>query len=231
VRGAMPVGDNDLVTKAYADQLAARFIVTAQFNGANPLPNNTGVEHFIVVTTTGPNAAIGQLLWDNGSGSGVTQLISLASGNAIVPTIAMSGGTITLLPDSIYVWDAGSSSYVNASGSSMSGAIREVRYAITNAASQDSASLIPANAIIVGCRIKITTPFSAGATITVGQAGNLTLLQQASDNLPTVAADPGYDTPLDVAWGAAALAVRTTVGGAPAAGAGFVSVWYTVPNN
>src|SRR5258708_5757721 len=106
------------------------------------------------------------------------------------------------------------------------GAVRAIRYAITNAASQDSVTVIPAGAVVLRASVEVVTPFSAGATIEVGQAGSLTLLELPGDNLATSAGI--YQVPQDTPWGAAALAVRTTVGGAPAAGAGFVFVEYAL---
>src|ERR1700682_2135529 len=94
-RGATPVADNDLTTKAYVDTLATRSIVTAQISGASALPTNTGVEHFIVVSTTGGTGTIGQLYWDDGSGSGNVTVFPATSGQMILTTIALSGGTVT----------------------------------------------------------------------------------------------------------------------------------------
>src|SRR5271166_3249032 len=67
VRGATPIVPNDFVTKAYDDTAFKPIIATAQFNGNNALPANSAVEHFSVVTTTGANASIGDLIWDNGT--------------------------------------------------------------------------------------------------------------------------------------------------------------------
>lgn len=229
VRGATPVGNNDLVNKQYADTLAARHIVSAQFDGNNPLPANTGVNHFEVVTTTGANASIGQLIWDDGTGVGTAVVLAAVDSRLIITTMAFSGGTISLAAESLYTWDATSGAWLNAGGSLMSGALRIIRYAVTNAATQDSASLIPANAVILRARLNVVTPYSGGATVSIGRAGSTSLLQVTTDNRPTVA--DIYEVPQETAWGGAAFAVRTTVGGAPAAGAGFVLVEYSVPDS
>jgi hypothetical protein len=226
VRGALPVGDNDLVTKTYADTLATRSIVTAQISGAVALPANTGVEHFIVVSTTGGTGTIGQLYWDDGSGVGTVQVIPATSGSMILVTVVLTGGTVSFKADTLYMWDATAVAWVPASGAGASGSMRVIRMPITNAASQSSVTTIPANAVVEDTRVEITTPYSGGATITVGQTGSAALLQGTGDNLPTVAGM--YETPQDVAWGASALAVLVTVAGAPAAGAGFVIVQYAV---
>jgi hypothetical protein len=228
-RGASPVGDSDLATKQYVDTIASPTIVTAQANGGSALPANTGVEHFIVVSTSGVNAAIGQLLWDDGSSVGTVTVLAAAA-RMIVPTVALSGGTVTFSADTPYIWDVAGSAWVNAGPSGFSGAVREIRFAITNAASQSSAKAIPANAIVKTRDVTVTTPFSAGATIAVGQTGTPALLQATTDNLPQGAANSTYEVADEVAWGAAALAVLVTVGGAPAAGAGFVSVFYSLPD-
>lgn len=227
-RGATPVGDNDFVTKLYADTLASRTVVAQQFNGGSALPSNSGTEQFYVVTTSGAQATVGQLLWDDGSGSGTVTVLAAAS-RLIITAAAFSGGTITFKADSLYFWDTTSTSWVNAGGSQTSGTIREIRFAVTNAASQSSANAIPANAFIFDCKLIVSTPYSAGATIAIGQTGTTALLQATTDNLPQTAGT--YDVEGDTAWGASALAVLVTIAGAPAAGAGTVAVLYAVPDN
>lgn len=107
------------------------------------------------------------------------------------------------------------------------GAIREVRYAIGTGASQPSATTIPANVQIVYSEVEVTTPYSAGATIAVGQTGSTSLLQGTTDDNPQSAARYAVDQ--DTAWGATPRTVLATIGGAPAAGAGFVIVRYATP--
>lgn len=225
VRGATPVGDDDLVTKRYADTLAYALPITLQFNGNSALPSNTGTEQYYVVTTTGPNATIGQLLWDDGTGVGTVTVIPAKIGNTIVTTAAFSGGTISLATNQEYVWSG--AAWVNIAPN-VSGAVFEVRFAITNAASQSSTTQISASAVVLRAYIDVVTPYSANATIQVGQTGTAGLLMATGDSFPTVAGI--YDADQDTAWGGSALAVLVTVGGTPAAGAGFCGVVYTIPN-
>jgi len=227
MRGASPVGNNDLVTKQYADTLATRYVIADQFDGNSSLPANTSTERFLVVTTTGANASIGDLIWDDGTGTG-TAVKLITTERMIMTQSALSGGTISLVADSMYWWDTNTSAWLLVSGSGLSGTLRMIRLAITNAASQSSSSQIPANATVVETTLDIVTPYSAGATISVGQTGTPALLQATTDNLATVAGQ--YQTPQDVAWGASPLAVLVTVAGSPAAGAGFCLVKYSVPD-
>lgn len=230
VRGATPLADNDLVTKAYADTLPKPLIVSRQFDGNNALPANTGVRGFLVVSTTGGTASIGDLLFDNGTGAGSMQVLTAVEGRCIAVTDALAGGTVSFDPDSIYIWDADGGSWLKIGDvGSVTGAIREIRYAVTNAATQDSTSQIPANARIVRASLEVTTPYSGGATVQIGRAGSLNLALDTTENDATTANT--YAKNQDTAWGGSALVVRTTVGGAPAAGAGVVVVQYTVPNN
>jgi len=233
VRGGAPVGQTDLVTKLYADSLSKPLIVTAQFDGNNVLPSNTSSLHYIVVSTTGANGIIGEVLYDDGSNTGTVTRLSAVNGRTIAVTVSLSGGTVQFDPDSIYQWDAdgssGTTQWVKIGDiGSVTGAVREIRYTINNSATQDSVSLIPANACIVSAEVSVTTPYSGGGTIAVGQPGNTTLLQATTDNNPQSANI--YQVPGDIAWGGSGLVVRTTVGGSPAAGAGVVIVRYTVPN-
>lgn len=227
-RGASPVGMNDFTTKQYVDTINKPIVIASQFDGNNALPANSGTEGFYIVTTTGANATIGQLLFDDGSSSGTTTVLAALEGRTVFTAAAFSGGTITLLANSFYVWDAGTSAWLLEASPAIGGAVREIRYTVSNSATQDSATQIPANAVVVAAELIVTTPFSGGATVSIGQAGSVSLLQATSDNLATVAGS--YQVMQDTAWGGSALAVRTTVGGAPAAGAGRVCVRYTVPN-
>jgi hypothetical protein len=225
---ATPVDDLDAANKQYVDTVVTRTVVTGQFDGNSPLPLNTLTESFYVVTTSGPNASIGQLLWDNGLGIGtVTVLVSAA--RMIVTEQALTGGTVTFRADSVYIWDTAGSAWVNGGGTLMSGARRVIRYTVTNAASQDSAVAIPANARVLLASFLPTTPYSAGATVSVGRAGSTSLIMTTGQNVATVAGTP-YVVEQDTDWGAASLAVRTTVSGAPAAGAGVVLVEYCQPD-
>lgn len=107
------------------------------------------------------------------------------------------------------------------------GTVRAIDFAIGTAALQNSVTNIPATAIVLRCQVTITTPYTAGTTIEVGRVGNPILLQDTPDNNPTVVNE--YDSPQRTVWGGVAL-VQVTIGGGPIAGAGFVTVEYTIPN-
>lgn len=101
-----------------------------------------------------------------------------------------------------------------------------IRYAIGTGASQPSATVLPVGAVVSDVQVEIDTPYSGGATIEVGQAGSLALFQATTDNNPQGAGI--YDVPQDTPAGA--LAIVTTIGGAPGAGAGFVIVKWSIPS-
>lgn len=229
-RGAFPVGDNDFTTKAYVDEAFKPLIVTAQSNAPSALIANTGVEHYIVVSTAGTGAAAayvaGSVLWDDGSGAGNVTVLGPMAGNEIIVTTSLVGGTFAFSANSNYVWTG--STWLNLAPS-VAGAVYRIRMPIGTAAAQNDVTLIPANAVISSCMLDVTTPYSAGTTISVGQTGSTSLLMATGDNTATIANQ--YLNPLDVAWGASALAVLVTVGGAPAAGAGQVIVDYCLPNS
>lgn len=223
VRGATPLGDNDLVTKAYADELSKPYPVSLQFNGNSALPANTGTEQYYVVTTTGANATIGQILWDDGSGVGTVAVIPAKTGNEIVTTANFTGGTISLVTNQNYVWSG--TAWVNVA-LNVTGAVYTIDFAITTGASQSSATSIPASAVIFECDVNITTPYSGGATISVGQTGSASLFQATADNTPQTN-DLYQSMQRTASFGA--LPVLVTVAGAPGAGAGTVTVRYAIP--
>jgi hypothetical protein len=108
-------------------------------------------------------------------------------------------------------------------GPSTSGAVQEVRFAITTGATQNSATTLPNNAIVIACELDITTPYSGGATIKVGNSTTTDLLMGTAQNDPQLAAL--YSLSQDTTFTPSAT-ILVTVAGAPGAGAGFCIVRY-----
>ncbi len=125
---------------------------------------------------------------------------------------------------------ATSEAYTDAAvaGISVAGVVREIRMALALAGTTTSVTNIPANAIVNYVAVKVGTQYSAGATVSIGQTGSLALLMATTDSL--LQSTDTFEVSCDVPWGAGALPVVATLAGAPAAGAGFVFVRYTVPN-
>lgn len=225
MRGANPSGDMDLVNYQTAMAMNKLYVVTAQFDGGNPLPANTGTAHFIVVTTTGINAAIGDLLWDDGSSSGTaTKIAATAGRGAMFTTAAFAGGTVSLNANSLYVWNAGSGAWLQ-EGSTVgtSGAVRCITVAVTTA-NASSTQQIPATADVLDCRVNVTGAYDAGS-ISVGYTTAATAFQDGStDNIPT--AIGLYDKPQITSVGASPRHVLVTVAGATT-GAATAYVFYT----
>lgn len=224
VRGAKPVLGNDLTTKDYVDQLAKPLIVTAQFNGTLALPANTATRRFLVVTTSGGTATIGQLLFDDGTGVGTMTVMLALEGRTIAVTDALTGGTISFDADTIAIWDADNGRWIT---NTVAGGIQEIRFTV-GTATASSVTLIPTGARVLRARVQINTPYSAGATLDVGKVGTVNLVFDNSEIDETVA--DTYLKDLDAAWGAAA-SVLTTIGGGPVAGASTIIVEYAMPQS
>ena len=94
------------------------------------------------------------------------------------------------------------------------------------AATTTSTTQMPAGAVVVDCRLAVSTPYSGGATIEVGIAGTPAAYMGTADNDAQL--DGTYDVPQQTAV-AGLSAVVVTVGGAPGAGVCQVLVFYVVP--
>lgn len=232
---AAPVDDNDAATKKYVDTAEKPMIMADQVDTSTSLPDNTGSRRLLVVTTAGNGAVIGDLLFDDGSGSNPMEILGIVNGRTISILVALSGGTVTFDPDSLYSWDndasSGSTKWVKiADVGGVTGGARVIRYTLDNSADQDSVTSIPANAIILDTKLTITTSYSAGADISIGRTGSLSLLQAIGDNNPQGATDDEFSVEGTIDFGGSALPVKTTITGTPAAGAGFVTVIYSAPD-
>jgi hypothetical protein len=102
------------------------------------------------------------------------------------------------------------------------GTVNVIRVAIA-LASVTSTTLIPSAARVLDAQVEITTPYTPGATITVGQAAAPTAFQAATDNNPAVAGI--YESIQDTTPAVIPGGVLVTIAGA-VAGAGFVIVKY-----
>ena len=223
VRGADPVGNNDLTTRKWVETIATPTIVTALADCSVALPASSGIEHFIVVSVTGSGAVVGDLLYDDAS----TVTIISAAARMIVTTVALVGGSINMAADSPYIWDTNGSTWVAAGPSGVSGAIREIRFNVALATPTDSATSIPANAVVTETTLDVGTGYTGGTTISIGKAGgSATLLQATTDNLATVVGT--YQSMQNVDWGAGSAAVRVTIVGGPAVGVAKCIVKYTM---
>ncbi len=228
-RGAFPVGDNDFTTKAYVDEVARPFIVTAQSNAATALIANSGTEHYIVVSAAGSGAAAayvaGAVLWDDGSSTGNVVILGPTVGQPIFVTTALTGGTFVFSANNEYVWTG--STWTNVAPS-VAGAVYCIDFAL-GLATASSVTQIPANAVVLRSEVKVTTAYSAGALIAIGQTGTTGLLQATGDSVPQTIDE--YVADQRTSWGGSALAVLATITGSPSVGAATVTVMYTLPNS
>jgi hypothetical protein len=103
-----------------------------------------------------------------------------------------------------------------------------IRFAIAHA-TVSSATGLPAGARVVQAALNVTTAYSAGATISLGQTGGgVAFMSTAQAAAPTA----GYKYVMqDTAVASPAVAVLATVAGSPAAGAAEALIFYvTSPN-
>jgi hypothetical protein len=115
---AVSTASGDATTKSNSARDAAiaalgkPIICTAQFNGGSALPANTNTAHYYVVTTTGANATIGQLVYDNGTNTGTATVVA-AGARVIYCSHYFTGGTVSLLGLSRWYWDSTTSAWMS----------------------------------------------------------------------------------------------------------------------
>ncbi len=109
------------------------------------------------------------------------------------------------------------------------GIINTIAYVVGTSATTDSTRLLPSDGYVTSVQVKLITPYSVGATISVGQSGSVSLFAATTDINPQGTAADIYAVEQ---WtqAASAAAVRVTVGGSPAAGQCVVIIKYTQPS-
>ncbi len=230
VRGAAPVGPYDFANRKYVDTIEPLLLVKRQADCTTVRPNNTAVEGYVAVTTAGDGAITRDILYDNGlNDAAKMEVLAAREGRCIATTVALTGGTIAFDPDSIYIDDASTPWLKIGDIGALTGPVRVERMDLANI-TKDSTFVIPANAKILSVSFEITTAYSAGATVDIGQAGDVDLVMANTENNPLNLNYKYCKNNLDIAWGASALVLKVTVGGTPALGAGVVYVTFTNPN-
>ena len=227
LRVKTPLNDNDAVTKLYSDS-AKSIIVTGQHDGTIAIPANTGVRRFLVVTTTGMFATIGDVVYDNGTGVGGMSLMLAVEGRIIIVPDIISGGAISFNADSMNIWDSDGITWIQI-GSVVfdAGNIKQLRMTLDTTATQDSTVVIDTNSQVTQLMLNIVTPFSGGTTIKVGKVGTLDLLLDTTETDVTVLEN--YLFYRDIVWGLASD-VQVTIAGAPAAGSAILIINYALAN-
>ncbi len=94
-------------------------------------------------------------------------------------------------------------------------------------ANATSTAQIPLGAIVVGCQLNVTTPYSAGTTIEVGFTGTPGAFLGLGDNTATAAGLYKADQQTTLGGNEAVL---VTVLGGPAAGVSQALVLFTIPS-
>lgn len=159
VRGADPVGENDLVTKKYLES-KANISVTGQIDGGSP-----GVGSFVgdvrVVTTAGGTYSLKELYrWDGTE----WVLLNVKDGLRVSVTTSLTGGSDTYTGDHIYLYDEDTLSWLDVGPSNaISNIVRTQRKTIDFNDSDGAINigdLIPANAIIVSTSVSVTQAFN-----------------------------------------------------------------------
>jgi hypothetical protein len=114
--------------------------------------------------------------------------------------------------------------YADAGDLGVGGGVQEIRVAVA-LATVSSVAGIPIGAIVVDAELDVTTLYSGGATISLGQAGAVAEFQATTDNLPQALGL--YQVHQDTA-AASTNPLLVTVAGAPAAGAAQAIIRYVV---
>jgi hypothetical protein len=234
LRALAPVADNDVVNFITFKTKKGNIIVDDQVDTSGGIPNNTSTKRFLVVTTGGSGAAIGDLLYDDGSASGTMSIIAADDGRTIFCKQAFTGGNVELEGEAIYGWDDNGGTWVlQSTVGDATGSERVVEYTVTTSASTDSSKQIPANAKVYRREVEIVTAYPSGVDIQVGNSDDPDLLI-ASDSSPKRLKPQKVGTYVvtsAVSWGASQLPVQTSITNTPASGEAIVRVWYASPNN
>lgn len=178
-------------------------------------------------STTGPTGSTGSTGSTGGTGS--TGPAGLAANTGATGPTGPFGtgptGTTGATGVTGGTGPTGSTGNTGSTGSVGGGAtVTEIRFAV-GLATVSSADSIPNNAAVVDAEFQVTTPYSLGATGSMGPVASPSLLMQTSDVNMQDTTGQLWSVHQNTTFTPGG-AVQFTVGGAPAAGAGVAVVRY-----
>lgn len=170
VRGAHPVDENDFVTKKFMET-RANIIIVGQIDGGSP-PAPAAVGRVFIVTTTGGTYTEGELYYDTGV---AWELIPIADGTSVKIADALIGGILTFLGNHIYIYDADTTTWLDAGPapgetSTVKGVWITVGYADVGA---NLIKTVPAGCQITKAKVRVTQIFNGTTpTMIIGDTGD-----------------------------------------------------------
>lgn len=222
---ANPVSDMDAVNLLTLQEIGASPVYcTLQYNGNSAIPTNSSTVQWYVTTTSGTNASIGQLVYDDGSSSGNATIYSAQTGAQIFTPNSLTGGTISFSAGQGSYWSG--SSWVPVSPN-VQGADFNIALTCTTTGTTSSAQ-VPANAIVDDIQVVVGTGYTSGGTLEIGISGSLALFLGTSA-IPITTAGTYVWKDVNTSVGSSAAALIATIGGSPSAGALVAYVRYRNP--
>lgn len=221
-----PVTEDDASIKIWSESLTP--IIAAQVDTSVSLPTNTAASRWLVVTTAGSGAVIGDLLRDDGGSSGDMEIFGRANGREIFTSAAFSGGTQTFLGTTQYRWNQDTLAWLAVGDvGNLSGVERVVRFAVGTAATTTSSFTPPVGAIFTRSKIDVTTPYDSGTDLILGT--------NTTNDLLLVGTEAKMNKALTYVFehdevNPATEGIRAEVTNTPAAGACIVTVWFSEVN-
>lgn len=167
VRGADPVGFDDVVTKRYLET-RANVYVTGQIDGTTPPAVVVGAVY--MATTTGGTYTAGRLYY--GEGAAWIE-VTPTDGLTISITTALSGGTLTFTADHRYLWDGAAWSDIGP-GAVASKLVKTDRATLAFGTSSplNIGLALPTNAVVTKFIVNVTQVFNGTApTVSFGVSG------------------------------------------------------------
>jgi len=182
VRGATPVADNDLATKAWVEKRYG-IAVTGQIDGGSP-PAASSLGRIFICTTAGGAYTLNYLYRDTGA---AWEEIVPVEGQVIGVTDALTGGTVEFSADHSYIWDLDNTEWddLGPSAGTDSGKYdtRTVTLAHTDTGANNIGAAVPLNATVVGVRANVTQAFDGTSqSLIIGDAVDDDRLMLAAEN-------------------------------------------------
>lgn len=222
-------GISNLFRTEIDDRAKGLIPIIRQADTSSSVPNNTGVRGFLFPTTLGNGVVEGNLLYDDGTGIGVMEILPRVDGQVISVGIDLLGGTFELDKNSLYHWDDTNLQWLKMADDRSLGSLQIIRVPIGTNASYVSDTIIPGNSKAYNSIVRIDSTYPGGTKIEVGYAENISALQAQTDNNPQALGQSSV--PFERDWHTLDRPVLVSISGSPGVGSGAVIVFAAQPKS
>lgn len=230
IRAALPVGDNDVITKGYLETYYDVSVKGEIYDvlGVATFAPSSPTAGMVYLCTTSSGTYVAKRLYRH-NGTSFVEIIP-PEGMRVVTTDALSSGTDKYLADHEYLWDLDNTAWVDVGPAATESKVNKVLRATfdKDSTSFNIGAAIPNNSRVNKVLVSVVTPFDgSGASLSIGNSTNHSAIADTPEIDLSATGTTSLDAYIKYDTGGQIQGYYSDAGGATA-GAAEIEVYYSI---